>query len=79
MQETHSTFIARQAILDVNLQTIGYELLFRDNLDNTFRVLSPEKATSQLILQHHILGDLSSICFDKLAFINFDELLYLLY
>jgi len=73
VEEVHSTFIARQAILDINLKTIGYELLFRDSLDNVFKEASPEKATSKVILQNHILGDLSTLCFGKLAFINFDE------
>jgi EAL and modified HD-GYP domain-containing signal transduction protein len=74
MEDNQNTFIARQAILNVNLKTIGYELLFRDSLDNVFNAASPEKATSQVILQNHILGDLSNVCFGKLAFINFDEL-----
>jgi len=67
------TFIARQAILDINLKTIGYELLFRNSLDNKFNESSPEKATSQVVFQNHILGDLSDVCLGKLAFINFDE------
>jgi len=66
-------FVARQAILDINLKTVGYELLYRDSLDNKFNGSSPEKATSQVVLQNHILGDLSNVCLGKLAFINFDE------
>lgn len=73
METDQSTFIARQAILDTDLNTIGYELLFRNSLDNIFNEASPEKATSKVILQNHILGDLSSLCADKKAFINFDE------
>ncbi|NQZ89322.1 MAG: HDOD domain-containing protein [Colwellia sp.] len=67
------TFIARQAILDINLKTIGYELLFRDSLENVFRESLPEKATSKVILQNYILGNLADVCGGKLAFINFDE------
>jgi EAL and modified HD-GYP domain-containing signal transduction protein len=73
MEIISDTFIARQAILDINLKTIGYELLFRDSLENVFRESSPEKATSKVILQNHILGNLVDVCCDKLAFINFDE------
>jgi len=73
MEVIQRTFIARQAIFDISLKTIGYELLFRNNLSNEFNESSPEKATSQVILQNHILGDLSDVCFGKLAFINFDE------
>ena len=73
MEIISDTFIARQAILDINLKTIGYELLFRDSLENVFRESSPEKATSRVILQNHILGNLVDVCCGKLAFINFDE------
>ncbi|TWX46542.1 EAL and HDOD domain-containing protein [Colwellia hornerae] len=73
MEIVLNTFIARQAILDINLKTIGYELLFRDSLDNVFNESSLEKATSKVILQNHILGNLADVCFGKLAFINFDE------
>jgi len=72
VEKIYNTFIARQAILDVNLKTIGYELLFRNSLDNVFNEACPEKATSQVIFQNHILGDLANICFGKRAFINFD-------
>lgn len=74
MENHQDTFIARQAILNSSLKTFGYELLFRDSLDNIYNETSPEKATSKVILQNHILGDLSSVCFDKKAFINFDEI-----
>jgi EAL and modified HD-GYP domain-containing signal transduction protein len=73
MEMISDTFIARQAILDINLKTIGYELLFRDSLENVFKESSPEKATSKVILQNHILGNLVDVCCGKLAFINFDE------
>jgi len=73
MEVMQKKLLARQAILDINLKTIGYELLFRNSLDNKFNGASPEKATSQIVLQNHILGDLSDVCLGKLAFINFDE------
>ena len=73
MEIMSDTFIARQAILDINLKTIGYELLFRDSLENVFRESLPEKATSKVILQNYILGNLADVCGGKLAFINFDE------
>lgn len=67
-------FVARQAILDRELNTYGYELLHRESLENVFKDSSPEKATSQVIFQNHILGELSDICLGKIAFINFDKL-----
>jgi len=73
MVSVHSTFVARQAILDKDLNTVGYELLYRDSLDNVFKDVEPGSATANVILQNHILGDLSNVCLNKLAFINFDE------
>ncbi len=67
-------FIARQAILDKNLNTYAYELLHRGSLENVFQGLPSEKATSQVIFQNHILGELSDLCLGKVAFINFDQI-----
>jgi len=68
-----NTYIARQAILDRNSNTIGYELLFRDSENNKFPELDADIATSKLIVQNHIHGDIESISMGKLAFINFTE------
>ena len=43
------SFVARQAIFDKALNTVGYELLFRNSMTNRFPDISPEQATSQLI------------------------------
>jgi EAL and modified HD-GYP domain-containing signal transduction protein len=69
----HNTYIARQAILDRNRATIGYELLFRDSPDNKFPEIDPDVASSKLIIQNHLQGDIRSITMGKLAFINFTE------
>ena len=66
-------FVARQAILDEQSTTIGYELLFRDSLTNAFSESNNDKATSQVIIQNHLLGNLSQICAGKKAFINFHD------
>jgi len=68
-----NTYIARQAILNEKLETIGYELLFRDNLDNKFPEIEHDVASSKLIIQNHIHGDIQKISMGKLAFINFTE------
>lgn len=68
-----STYIARQAILDRNSHTIGYELLFRDSENNQFPEIDPDVASSKLIIQNHIHGDIQAISMGKLAFINFTE------
>ncbi len=68
-----TTYIARQAIFDRQSNTIGYELLFRNSPENRFPELDLNVATSKLIIQNHIHGDIKSLCMGKLAFINFTE------
>lgn len=69
----HNTYIARQAILDRNRTTIGYELLFRDSPENKFPEIDQDVASSKLIIQNHLQGDIRALSMDKLAFINFTE------
>jgi EAL and modified HD-GYP domain-containing signal transduction protein len=73
MEYCNNKLVARQAILDCNKNTYGYELLYRDSLENAFNHSNPEQATSQVIFQNHVLGDLTHLCCNKKAFINFDE------
>jgi len=68
-----NTYIARQAILNEKSETIGYELLFRDSPDNKFPDMEHDIASSKLIIQNHIHGDIQTISMGKLAFINFTE------
>lgn len=68
-----NTYIARQAILNESSETIGYELLFRDSPDNKFPEIEHDIASSKLIIQNHIHGDIQTISMGKLAFINFTE------
>lgn len=68
-----NTYIARQAILNEQSETIGYELLFRDSPDNKFPEIEHDIASSKLIIQNHIHGDIQTISMGKLAFINFTE------
>ncbi len=68
-----NTYIARQAILNEKSETIGYELLFRDSPDNKFPDIEHDVASSKLIIQNHIHGDIQKISMGKLAFINFTE------
>ena len=68
-----NTYIARQAILNERSETIGYELLFRDSPENKFPEIEHDIASSKLIIQNHIHGDIQTISMGKLAFINFTE------
>ena len=67
------TYIARQAVFDRNLDTIGYELFFRDTSENKFPEVDQDIASSKLIIQNHIQSDIKTLCMGKLAFINFTE------
>jgi EAL and modified HD-GYP domain-containing signal transduction protein len=67
------SYIARQAILDKNNQTFGYELLFRASPDNKFPEINQDIASSKLIIQNHFQSDIQSVTLGKLAFINFTE------
>jgi EAL and modified HD-GYP domain-containing signal transduction protein len=67
------TYIARQAIFDKDLKTIGYELFFRDSSENKFPEIDLDIASSKLIIQNHIQNDIQTLCMGKLAFINFTE------
>ena len=71
--EMKNTYIARQAIFNEKLETIGYELLFRDSPDNKFPDVEQDAASSKLIIQNHIHGDIQKIIMGKLGFINFTE------
>lgn len=68
-----NSYIARQAIFDRKLNTIGYELLFRDSPNNQFPDIDLDVATSKLIIENHIHGDIQALSMGKLAFINFTE------
>jgi len=67
------TYIARQAIFDRNLETVGYELFFRNSSVNEFPEVDQDIASSKLIIQNHIQSDIQTLCMGKLAFINFTE------
>jgi c-di-GMP-related signal transduction protein len=62
-------FIARQPILTREEQVFGYELLFRDGVENYFRSTDPE-AASRSTLDSSILMGLEVLCGKSRAFIN---------
>ncbi|RYU64383.1 EAL domain-containing protein [Aliivibrio finisterrensis] len=64
------SYVARQPILDLKKNTIGYELLFRDGPKNTFPAVEAEAATSRL-LSDHFLSSQCNATNDKLGFVNF--------
>jgi EAL and modified HD-GYP domain-containing signal transduction protein len=61
-------FIARQPIFDRAQNVFGYELLFRNGLENCFRA-EPE-AASRSTLDSTLLFGLNTLCDGRLAFVN---------
>jgi c-di-GMP-related signal transduction protein len=64
-----SRFIARQPILTREEKVFGYELLFRDGVENYFRSSDPD-AASRSTLDSSILMGLDVLCGNRRAFVN---------
>jgi EAL and modified HD-GYP domain-containing signal transduction protein len=64
-------YAARQPILDINKKLYGYELLFRDSIDNVFPDIDGDEATSKMIEASKFNMGISEFTNNKLAFINF--------
>ncbi|HXX18883.1 MAG TPA: HDOD domain-containing protein [Candidatus Acidoferrum sp.] len=62
-------YAARQPILTADQQVYGYELLFRDSLENSFTSSDPD-AASRSLLDSSILMGLDVLCDGRRAFIN---------
>lgn len=69
-------FVARQPIFNRENKIVAYELLYRNSLENFFDPsVSSSKATSILIANSYINIGMENLVEDKIAFINFDEVL----
>ncbi|MCY7296788.1 EAL and HDOD domain-containing protein [Alteromonas sp. a30] len=64
-------YVARQAILDSDLNVHGYELFFRDGKRNSFPNIQPDEATSKIITNAHLTLGLEEITGGKIAYLNF--------
>jgi EAL and modified HD-GYP domain-containing signal transduction protein len=62
-------FVARQPILTADEKVLGYELLFRDGLQNSFPGGDLEKA-ARTTVDNSLLVGLDVLCHGRLAFIN---------
>ncbi|MBS1207414.1 MAG: hypothetical protein H6R25_4313 [Proteobacteria bacterium] len=65
------SFVARQAIFDNQLKTVGYELLFRDSMDNRFPDVSSEQATTQLIEEQFLSAPVGRKNENSTVYVNF--------
>jgi EAL and modified HD-GYP domain-containing signal transduction protein len=64
-------YAARQPILDVNKELYGYELLFRDSIDNVFPEIDGDEATTRMIEASKFHIGINEFTSNKPAFINF--------
>ncbi|MBD1557883.1 HDOD domain-containing protein [Vibrio sp. S9_S30] len=64
------SYVARQPIFDLALQTMGYELLFRDGPNNTFPDIEPELATKRLFSDQFLSPNQNNLG-SKKGFVNF--------
>ena len=62
-------FVARQPILKTDQKVFGYELLFRDGIENRFTGADPDHA-SRSVLDSSLLMGLDMLCDGRQAFIN---------
>ncbi|MBL0599088.1 HDOD domain-containing protein [Aeromonas jandaei] len=65
------TYVARQPILDKNLKTYAYELLFRDGYKNSFPSISAQEATSKIIVEQFFHNNIQDLVGELPYFINF--------
>jgi c-di-GMP-related signal transduction protein len=62
-------FVARQPIFDRSEKVFGYELLFRDGIENYFRA-SDADAASRSTVDSSLLMGLAVLCDGRRAFVN---------
>ncbi len=68
------SYVARQPILDRDLKTHAYELLFRDSLNNVFPSISSQQATSRLVVEQFLQQNIDQLLGGRPCFINFPPL-----
>lgn len=72
--ESTNLYVARQAILNKDKQTVAYELLFRDSFENQIPVLvNKYVATKKLLVNSMAVFGLDKLTGNKPAFINFTD------
>jgi len=66
-------FIARQPIFDRRMVVVGYELLFRTDLDNYAKAFDTERMSSSVISDSIAVFDIEQLTDNRGAFMNFDR------
>ncbi len=73
-QNMHDIYVARQPILNVKRQTLGYELLFRDGESNAYPAhVGSNRATYRLIVENFLSIGTNSAIDTSRCFINFPQ------
>lgn len=71
-ESKRKVFVARQPIFDRDKNIYGYELLFRNGLENFFdESLDKDYASSKVVMDSFMLFDLNELTCGKRAFLNF--------
>ena len=70
---TQKTYVARQPIVDRKVNVIGYELLYRNGLENAFPDINPDLATQHILTEQFLLRQ-KQVLNNKLGFINFHSI-----
>ena len=63
------SFVARQPILTADEKVFGYELLFRDGVEDYFRVVDSDSA-SRRTLDTSLQNGLETLCEGRRGFVN---------
>lgn len=66
-------FVARQPIFTRNEEVFGYELLYRNNLENQFPDINGDKATADVLINGFLNIGFENLAKGKPCFINFTE------
>jgi len=65
------SYIARQPILNIELEVIAYELLFRNGENNCFPNIDPDQATSNILSDNHLTLGIEEVTGNLPGYINF--------
>ena len=76
-EKTKQVFIARQPIIDKDLNVYAYELLFRCGDEDLYSFLDGDKASSEVIANSLLVIGMKALTEGKKAFINFTQRLLL--
>lgn len=68
---SRDVYVARQPIFDQRSNVYGYELLYRDGLDNRFTSPDPEQASASVIANSFFVFGIEALTGHGRAFINF--------